>query len=301
MDPHDPAEQGRASRLVGQARERYGEALSRVALLLLGSPPDAAEVVEATFAGLAADRVRVMVSQRLEGRLWRALHQQARQYAIRHGLTGPLPAQGHPLFELADPTTGSDEAHRIEQTFRSLPLTLRELVALKVYAGLSLLAIEDILSESRETIERHLAEVYRIFGAALNITRGNPRGIENRLKCLRPVGRGTPGRSPVGPVPVAAPPHREPVVERVPVAPVEYPTGVLVAVERSFHQRLRRGLWYAAAVAVGALLLGFIAAEYVGQRITAESLPATSVPPGPIEPDRLLSLVRPIDREAGSP
>jgi len=141
--------------------DRFGGALFRVALAMLGSRPDAEDAVQDVFVSLVRARQRLADVDNLRAYLFASLrHAALKLSAARKGIPPSLQARGEAYRDCLDldsiptPVSGSieiDRSVRLEQALRQLPPEQRELVALKVDGGLTFLEIASLLGISANT------------------------------------------------------------------------------------------------------------------------------------------------------
>jgi RNA polymerase sigma-70 factor (ECF subfamily) len=132
--------------------DRFGAALFRTALLLLGSRPEAEDAVQDVFVSLVRARPALAGVTNLRAYLFAALrHAAARRAALRKrersvALTDvPEPAATGP--HQAD----AERSLRLEQALQTLPPEQRELIALKFDSGLTFAEIATLLGISPNT------------------------------------------------------------------------------------------------------------------------------------------------------
>jgi RNA polymerase sigma-70 factor (ECF subfamily) len=132
--------------------DRYGPALFRVALARLGSRPDAEDAVQETFVGLVRARPKLAAVENLRAYLFASLRRAAARLAsVRKA---EPPAAWQDLNQVAapeSPALATEQSVRLEQALRRLPAEQRELVALKVDAGLTFAEIAGVLGISPNT------------------------------------------------------------------------------------------------------------------------------------------------------
>jgi RNA polymerase sigma-70 factor (ECF subfamily) len=129
---------------------REGGALLRVAFALLGSRADAEDAVQEVFVGLAQARASWASVENLRAYLFTALRHAAAKAAARRRADrrAPLPddiAAPQPRGLAAGP------AARLERALAALPADRREVVALKIDAGLTFREIAAVLGISPDT------------------------------------------------------------------------------------------------------------------------------------------------------
>ncbi len=132
--------------------DRFGPALFRTALLLLGSRPDAEDAVQDVFVALVRSRHGLEKVGNLRAYLFSALrHAAARRSVLRKrdrsvALTDvPEPAAAEAR------QTDAEQSHRLEQALQTLPVEQRELIALKLDSGLTFAEIATLLGISPNT------------------------------------------------------------------------------------------------------------------------------------------------------
>jgi RNA polymerase sigma-70 factor (ECF subfamily) len=145
-----PADDGR-DRAFAELYDRFGPALFRVALTLLGSRADAEDAVQEVFVGLARARSSLSGVDNVRAYLFTALRHAAAKAAGRPRLARvPVPD----LDALAAPVPrplAVETTARLEQALAALPAEQRELVALKVDGGLTFQEIAACLGISPNT------------------------------------------------------------------------------------------------------------------------------------------------------
>lgn len=129
---------------------RDGAALFRVAVALLGSPADAEDAVQEVFVGLAQARGTLSAVGNLRAYLFTALRHAAAKAAARRRADrrAPLPdtlAAPEPRGLAAGP------AAELERALAALPADRREVLALKIDAGLTFREIAGVLGVSPNT------------------------------------------------------------------------------------------------------------------------------------------------------
>jgi len=129
---------------------REGGGLLRVAFALLGSRADAEDAVQEVFVGLAQARDSWRSLENLRAYLFTALRHAAAKAAARRRANRhePLPDA------LAAPQPGglaAGPAARLERALAALPAERREIVALKIDAGLTFREIAAVLGISPNT------------------------------------------------------------------------------------------------------------------------------------------------------
>lgn len=128
---------------------RDGAALFRVAVALLRSRADAEDAVQEVFVGLAQARSSLSAVENLRAYLFTTLrHATAkiatrRRAARRQSLPDDLPAPEAPPI---------DPSARLDRALSSLPPDRREVVALKIDAGLTFREIAAVLGVSPNTV-----------------------------------------------------------------------------------------------------------------------------------------------------
>ncbi len=129
--------------------DRFGPVLLRVAHALLASRHDAEDVVQDVFVGVVRARSSLATVVHLRAYLFAALRRAAfkRISRLKKERRVPLP-------ELAAPQTTDLDAERavqLERALRVLPAEQRELLALKIDAGLTFAEIGELLGLSPHT------------------------------------------------------------------------------------------------------------------------------------------------------
>jgi RNA polymerase sigma-70 factor (ECF subfamily) len=143
---------------------REGAALFRVAFALLGSRPDAEDAVQDVFVGLAQARSWASVVN-LRAYLFTSLRHAAARLAGRRRAAIPLP-DGMAAPEPRGLAARS--AALLERALAALPADRREVVALKIDAGLTFREIAAVLGISPNTAASRyryaLAELRELLG-----------------------------------------------------------------------------------------------------------------------------------------
>ena len=129
---------------------REGGALRRVAFALLGSRADAEDAVQEVFVGLARARASWASVENLRAYLFTALRHAAAKAAARRRADRRAPL---PDGLAAPPPRGlaTGPAARLERALAALPADRREVVALKIDAGLTFREIAAVLGISPNT------------------------------------------------------------------------------------------------------------------------------------------------------
>jgi RNA polymerase sigma-70 factor, ECF subfamily len=146
---------------------RDGAALFRVAFALLRSRADAEDVVQEVFVGLAQARATLPSVCNLRAYLFTSLRHAAAKAAARRRA-----ARGDPLPDaLAAPKPAAlplGVAARLERALAALPTDRREVIALKIDAGLTFREIAAVLGIRANTAASRyryaLAELRDILG-----------------------------------------------------------------------------------------------------------------------------------------
>jgi RNA polymerase sigma-70 factor (ECF subfamily) len=131
--------------------DELGPALFRVACALLGSRQDAEDAVQDVFVGLVRSRHALSRVEDLRAYLFASLRSAAGRIAAARKKRG---AAGVGLEELAAGAPGPADLERevrLERALRALPAEQRELIALKVDAGLTFAEIAASLGISPNT------------------------------------------------------------------------------------------------------------------------------------------------------
>jgi RNA polymerase sigma-70 factor, ECF subfamily len=131
--------------------DRFGPTLFRVACLLLGSCADAEDAVQDVFVGLVRARRKLTGVGNLRAYLFAALRRAAGRVA---GARKATPVAPYDFAQVAAPGSqgpGTEQAAALERALRGLPPEQRELVALKVDAGLTFAEIGTLLGISPNT------------------------------------------------------------------------------------------------------------------------------------------------------
>ena len=129
---------------------REGGALLRVAFALLGSRADAEDAVQEVFVGLARARASWASLENLRAYLFTALRHAAAKAAARRRADRSAPL---PDGLAAPPPRGlaAGPAARLERALAALPADRREVVALRIDAGLTFREIAAVLGVSPNT------------------------------------------------------------------------------------------------------------------------------------------------------
>jgi RNA polymerase sigma-70 factor (ECF subfamily) len=129
---------------------REGGGLFRVGLALLGSRADAEDAVQEVFVGLVQARAAWASVENLRAYLFTALRHAAAKIALRRRRQRPEPLPD----AIAAPQPRqlpTGPAARLEQALAALPQERREIVALKIDAGLTFREIAGVLGISPNT------------------------------------------------------------------------------------------------------------------------------------------------------
>jgi RNA polymerase sigma-70 factor, ECF subfamily len=132
--------------------DRFGKTLYRTALTLLGSPSDAEDAVQEVFVGLVRARGALSKVDNLRAYLFASLrHAACRQSAYHKAERQMTPRDLADIFKVEPHGLDADRDARLERAVLNLPLEQRELVALKVDAGLTFAEIAGCLGISANT------------------------------------------------------------------------------------------------------------------------------------------------------
>jgi RNA polymerase sigma-70 factor (ECF subfamily) len=132
--------------------DQLGQALFRVACVLLGSRQDAEDAVQEVFVGLMRSRRSLPQVEDLRAYVFASLRFAVQRIATARNKERRAPAQD--LGELAAPEAPAldlEQEVRLERALRALPAEQRELIALKVDAGLTFAEIASCLGISPNT------------------------------------------------------------------------------------------------------------------------------------------------------
>src|SRR5438876_8748580 len=137
----DPLVQGLAEGRAGAVAavyDRFGPALFRVALTLLGPRDSAEDAVQEVFLGLIRARGTAAAIGDLRAYLFAALYRAAAKLRARSARLHTVPPED--LCAVAGPDAGRpdlDRSVRLDRALRALPAEQRAVVALKVDGGLT--------------------------------------------------------------------------------------------------------------------------------------------------------------------
>jgi RNA polymerase sigma-70 factor (ECF subfamily) len=132
--------------------DRFGRALFQVAFALLGSWPDVEDAVQEMFVGLVRTRDKLAGVHNLRAYLFASLRHAALKLAAARQRERPSACSD--LERLPAPVPRAvdvDRSLRLEEALRHLPEEQRELIALKVDAGLTFVEIAGLLGISPNT------------------------------------------------------------------------------------------------------------------------------------------------------
>jgi RNA polymerase sigma-70 factor (ECF subfamily) len=132
------------------AYDRFGPALYRAAVTLLGSRADAEDAVQDVFVGLARAGSSLAAVENLRAYLFTALRHAAAKAAARPTRCVPLP-DPDTLAAPAARSVAVETAARLEQALAALPAEQRKLVALKVDGELTFQEVAACLGISPNT------------------------------------------------------------------------------------------------------------------------------------------------------
>jgi RNA polymerase sigma-70 factor (ECF subfamily) len=126
---------------------RDGAALFRAAVALVGSAADAEDVVQEVFVGLARARAELAAVDNLRAYLFTALRHAAAKAAARRRANRrePLPD----AVPAPEPPAG--RSAELERALSALPADRRDVIALKIDAGLTFKEIAAVLGVSPNT------------------------------------------------------------------------------------------------------------------------------------------------------
>jgi RNA polymerase sigma-70 factor (ECF subfamily) len=129
--------------------DRFGVRLYRAALGMLGRREDAEDAVQEVFLAMVRSRERLTEVRDLTAYLFAALRRAAARRAARRSRdaarscdAGTVPA--------AEPSDGPD-VERLRRALRALPTRQRDVIALKIDAGLSFAQIAEVTGVSPNT------------------------------------------------------------------------------------------------------------------------------------------------------
>jgi len=131
---------------------RDGAALFRFAVTLLGCRVDAEDAVQDVFVGLAQTRAAIAPIENLRAYLFTALRHAAAKIAARRRATHRAPLPDVDVLPAPDPGgLAAGPAVALERALAGLPADRREVVALKIDAGLTFREIASVLGISPNT------------------------------------------------------------------------------------------------------------------------------------------------------
>jgi RNA polymerase sigma-70 factor (ECF subfamily) len=133
---------------IAELYDRFGASLYRYALMILADPAAAADAVQQVFVGLLRTKATVASSEHY---LRRAVRNECYSTYRRKRRSAEAPTE--PFLEAVSAAEGRpDERIAIEQAMRVLPPDQREVIHLKLYEGMTLQEIADLVGESKNTI-----------------------------------------------------------------------------------------------------------------------------------------------------
>jgi RNA polymerase sigma-70 factor (ECF subfamily) len=132
--------------------DHFGPEMFHVAWVLLGNRADAEDAVQEVFVGLMRSRESLRQVVNLRAYVFASLRWAAGRIAAARKKERRAPAQD--LGELpapGEPSRDLDQEVRLERALRALPAEQRELIALKIDAGLTFSEIASCLGISPNT------------------------------------------------------------------------------------------------------------------------------------------------------
>jgi RNA polymerase sigma-70 factor (ECF subfamily) len=151
----DPLIQGLAAGLADAFAvlyDRFGKALLQVALAILSSRHDAEDAVQDVFVNLVRARESLSGVENLRAYVFTSLRNSALKIvANRKAASAVMAADLNRISSNVTDTVDIDRSVRLEQALRALPLEQREVIALKVDAGLTFAEIASALGLSANT------------------------------------------------------------------------------------------------------------------------------------------------------
>ena len=129
--------------------DRLGPALYRYALMILGDPAGAEDVVQDVFVSIARRRADGVTS--IDAYLKLAVRNGCYD-VLRRRRARPEVQAGTVLLEARGPHDDPAERMALESALRSVPAEQREVVHLKIFEGLTFQEIADLAGESVNTI-----------------------------------------------------------------------------------------------------------------------------------------------------
>lgn len=137
---------------IGAIYDRFGAALFRVAVSMIGSRADAEDALQEVFVGLLRTGGKRVQIANLRAYLFTALRRAALRIGERQRQERAAPA--HEFLELSAPAPNAIDAERaekLERALQSLPAEQRELIALKIDGGLTFAELATVLAISPNT------------------------------------------------------------------------------------------------------------------------------------------------------
>ncbi len=131
--------------------DRFAPSLLRVAMRLLGSQQDAEDAVQEVFVGVVRARARLPTVENLRAYLFAALRRAAGRLASARRECVLSPEQEQALAAPEATGVDSERAVHLERALRTLPHEQREIVSLKIEAGLTFAEIAGVLAISPNT------------------------------------------------------------------------------------------------------------------------------------------------------
>ena len=125
--------------------DRYADALHRLLVTILGSPTDAEDALQEVFVKLACGRMARV--RDLRAYLFTAARHEAYNMLRQRRRERPLETADLEILQTAA-TPGAD----IQALLQQLPVAQREVIALKVYEGLTFAEIAGIVKASPNTV-----------------------------------------------------------------------------------------------------------------------------------------------------
>ncbi len=133
-----------------QAYDRYGSALFRTAMRMLGNQHDAEDAVQEVFAAIVRSRDRLTQVVHLKAYLFTSLrHATARIHRReqQHAMTGLEDA----MWSTGCPSEGPERTERLWEVVRHLPIEQREVLTMKIQGELTFKEIGAVCGISPNT------------------------------------------------------------------------------------------------------------------------------------------------------
>lgn len=133
--------------------DRFGAALYRTALGMLGKEEDAEDAVQEVFLSLVRSRSRLRGVENLRAYLFAALRRASFRQASRGGRerTGSAEALSSAPSRADPPSASEGLSDRLERALRALPADQREVLSLKIQGDLTFQEIAVVLDVSIHT------------------------------------------------------------------------------------------------------------------------------------------------------